>query len=68
MSTAANFMRSANEPTTSATVMAANVPWNAKNTYSGIVVSAPKVSWVTPLRKILSNPPKNLPSPENARL
>ena len=61
-------MRSANEPTISATVMAAKVPWKAKNTYSGMVGSAPKVCCVTPLRKSLSKPPKKLPSPLKARL
>ena len=67
-STAENLARSAKAPTISATVMAAKVPWNEMNTYSGIVASAPKVSGVTPFKKILSSPPKNLPVPEKARL
>ncbi len=62
-------MRSANEPTISATVIAAKVAWNDTNTYSGIVGSmAERVSGAMPLRKILSNVPKNVPSPPNARL
>ncbi|MOA68312.1 hypothetical protein D3C78_1958730 [compost metagenome] len=57
-------MRSANEPTISATVMAANVAWKDTNTYSGMVLSAlDSVSGVMPLRNSLSKPPKNLPSP-----
>ncbi|MCY1362009.1 hypothetical protein D9M68_852280 [compost metagenome] len=67
-STAENLARSAKAPTISATVMAAKVPWKAKNTYSGIVVSAPKVSCVMPFMKILSKLPKKLPSPVKARL
>jgi hypothetical protein len=66
--TAENLARSAKAPTISATVMAAKVLWNETNTYSGMVVNAPKVSVVTPLRNILSSPPKKLPSPVNARL
>lgn len=69
ISTAENLMRSANEPTISATVMAAKVPWKATNTYSGMVGSAPEsVSGAMPLRKILSKPPKNVPSPPNVRV
>ena len=61
-------MRSAKEPTISATVMAAKVPWKATKTYSGMVASAPMVSVVTPLRNSLSKPPTKLPSPLKARL
>jgi hypothetical protein len=62
-------MRSANDPTISATVMAAKVDWKATNTYSGMVGSRPdSVSGAMPFRKILSNPPKNWPSPANVRL
>lgn len=67
-STAENLARSAKAPTISATVMAAKVPWNEMNTCSGMVVNAPNVSVVTPFRKILSSPPKKLPSPVNAML
>ncbi len=35
-STAENFMRSAKAPTTSAVVMAANVPWKATKVSSGM--------------------------------
>jgi hypothetical protein len=57
-STAAKRMRSANEPTMSATVMAANVAWKATKTYSGMVGSMPEsVSGAMPLRNSLSNPP-----------
>ena len=62
-------MRSANAPTISATVMAANVPWKATNTYSGIVGStAESVSGAMPLRNTLSAPPMNSPSPPNVKL
>ncbi len=56
--TAENFMRSANAPTISATVMAAKVDWKATNTYSGMVPSvAESVSGVMPARNSLSKPP-----------
>jgi len=69
ISTAEKRMRSANAPTISATVMAANVDWKDTNTYSGIVGSRPEsVSGAMPLRKSFSVPPKNCPSPEKVRL
>ena len=59
-------MRSANAPSISAGVMIANMPWNATNTYSGIVSQS--VSCVIPARPTFERSPMNaLPSP-NARL
>ena len=62
-------MRSANEPTISATVMAAKVDWKATNTYSGTVGMAPEsVPGPMPSKKALLKSPKKRPSPPNARL
>ncbi len=78
-STAANFIRSANAPTISATVIAANVAWNTMNRYSGITTPLLNVAAVandpTPsltvkmsFRNSRLNPPRNAPSSVNARL
>src|SRR5688500_11876881 len=62
-SVAENLMRSANEPTMSAQVIAAKVSWNATNVSSGIATPFEKVaasdSPVTPDRNSLDSPPKN---------
>src|SRR5512139_47668 len=64
-STAENFTRSAKAPTIRAGVIAANVSWKITYTYWGMTTPLLNVaateSGVTPLRKILLNPPKNGP-------
>ncbi len=78
-STAENFARSANEPTISATVIAANVAWNTTKSNSGIttpllnvaaVVNDPTPSLTVKIPDIStrSNPPKNALPSVNARL
>ena len=68
--TAANFMRSANEPTIKAQVIPANVAWNAMKMYSGIFTLSVKVSasesGVTPNKKALLRSAINKPSPPKA--
>ncbi len=78
-STAENFIRSANAPTMSATVIAANVAWNTTKRYSGITTPLLKVAAVAndptpsliekmPDNRTRSNPPMYAPPSVNAML